>query len=380
MQRRWSGLLLFSVLAGLVGGAYWITRSPAPAAPTSTAVATALGGDDTTGYARAWQPRPLQFPADHGPHPDFRNEWWYFTGNLTAADGRALGYQLTLFRIALTPQPVAADSAWRARELYMGHFALSDVAGGQHVSFERFSRAALDLAGAQAEPFRVWLEDWSARSVSDGALFPLRLRAVEDNTAIDLTLTTDKPLVLQGNQGLSQKSAEAGNASYYYSYTRLPTVGTVTVGGQRFTVTGSSWLDREWSTSALGAEQSGWDWFALQLADGRDLMYYRLRRTDGSVDPHSQGVLVAADGSVTRLTAEAVSVQPQAFWTSPHTGDRYPLRWQLQIPAHNLALTVTARLPDQEMQTSVRYWEGAVSVSGTVAGVGYLEMTRYELP
>ncbi|HXH03821.1 MAG TPA: carotenoid 1,2-hydratase, partial [Candidatus Competibacteraceae bacterium] len=216
---------------------------------------------------------------------------------------------------------------------------------------------------------------------ADG-LFPLRLRAAEGDIVLDLTLEAGKPLVLQGELGLSRKSAEPGNASYYYSYTRLPTRGVVTVGDQRFPVSGASWLDREWSTSALGPEQEGWDWFALQLDDGRELMFYRLRRKNGTVDPHSSGVLVEADGRYRPLAAEAVAVRPLAYWTSPESGDRYPVRWRLALPAEDLELIVAARLPDQEMRLTVRYWEGAVSVEGrqrerALRGQGYLEMTRY---
>ena len=185
----------------------------------------------------------------------------------------------------------------------MGHFALTDVADNRHYHFERFSRGALGLAGAQATPFRVWLEDW-ALTGAEADLFPLRLRAREGDIALDLTLDAGKPVVLQGDRGLSQKSAEAGNASYYYSHTRMPTQGTVSIGGRNFTVSGASWLDREWSTSALGPDQSGWDWFALQLDDGRELMFYRLRRKDGGMDSFSTGTLVEADGQTRRLRSE----------------------------------------------------------------------------
>lgn len=347
-------------------------------------VSAALNEDSLQGYARAYQPRPLVFPEDHGAHPDFRTEWWYATGNLAAEDGRRFGYQLTLFRIALSPNAVSGASAWHSRQLYMGHFALTDVAGGQHHAFERFSRAAVGLAGTRARPWKVWLEDWSFTGTDEGG-FPLRVRAREQDISLDLTLEPLKPLVLQGDRGLSRKSDEPGNASFYYSYTRLNTRGTLEIEGRNQAVQGQSWLDREWSTSALGDEQSGWDWFALQLDDGRDLMFYRLRRRDGSPDPHSNGVLVAADGSVRHLGSQDVRLDSLGSWTSPETGDRYPARWRLRVPRADLDLTVTPRVADQEMRLSVRYWEGAVAVAGQaagqpVAGQGYLEMTRYEAP
>lgn len=375
----WSSGLLVVGLAILLTG--YCNRPPLKP-PGNITVGSALGGSDNAGYQRAYEPRPLQFPADHGPHPDFRNEWWYVTGNLADAAGQQLGYQLTLFRIALSPVPPAADSAWRTHQVYMGHFALTDVAGNRHYGFERFSRGAMGLAGAQATPFRVWLEDWALTGVESDA-FPLRVYAQEGDIAIDLTLNATRPVVVQGDRGLSQKSAEPGNASYYYSYTRLPTQGVVRVGKQRFTVSGASWLDREWSTSALGPDQSGWDWFALQLDDGRDLMFYRLRRKDGGMDPFSRGVLVAAGGQARLLRWDEVDLQPLGEWTSSKNGDRYPAGWRLRVPAEKLDLTIAPKVADQEMRLTVRYWEGAVAVTGHTGdkpthGQGYLEMTRYE--
>lgn len=379
---QWAGSLLALMLL-IALTRYWLW--PDRVAPVaSVAVSSALSGTDNAGYQRAYEPRPFHFPADHGPHPEFRNEWWYFTGNLADPSGRQFGYQLTIFRIALGPTPPVSDSAWRTQQIYMGHFALTDVAEQQHFHFERFSRGAMGLAGAQATPFRVWLEDWTLEGM-ESAAFPLRLRARQEKIALDLTLTAAKPVVLQGDRGLSQKSAEPGNASYYYSYTRLPTQGVIQIGAQSFTATGTSWLDREWSTSALGPEQSGWDWFALQLDDGRDLMVYRLRRKDGGVDPFSKGTLVAADGQARSLSWDQVDLQPLGEWHSPATDDRYPARWRLRLPAENLDLIVTPKLADQEMRLTVNYWEGAVTVSGQsgdqkVSGQGYLEMTRYESP
>ena len=386
MNRRfWRiGLAILSAMLVLAAIGYYLW--PRAHLESSTidgvSVGSALGGDDGTGYQRAYQPRPFIFPTDHGPHLKFRNEWWYVTGNLTDASGREFGYQLTLFRIALAPIAPIVDSAWRTNQVYMGHFALTDVAGKQHHGFERFSRGAVGLAGAQAASLRIWLEDWELASIGPEP-FPLRVRAHQDDIAVDLLLDTAKPLVLQGEQGLSQKSAEPGNASYYYSLTRLPTRGTISLNGQIFTVSGASWLDREWSTSALGPEQSGWDWFALQLDDGRDVMFYRLRRKDGGVDPFSKGMLVAADGSARVLRWNEVDLQPLGAWTSPRTGDRYPAGWRLRVPTEQMDLTVTPKIADQEMRLTVRYWEGAVAVGGhagdqAVAGQGYLEMTRYE--
>lgn len=377
MSRRTIVALSLLILLAVV---IYLQRSTSESPPATTSVAAAMGGGNYEGYQRAYEPRAFSFPADHGPHPDYRVEWWYVTGNLATIDNRHFGYQLTLFRIALSPKQPLRDSAWRTNQMYMGHFALTDVADMQHYHFERFSRAAVDLAGAQSGPFRVWLENWSLAGGSD-SLFPLRVQAQQDGIAIDLLLNTAKPVVLQGEAGLSRKSAEPGNASYYYSYTRLPTRGTVQINGASLEVTGASWLDREWSTSALGPEQSGWDWFALQLDDGRDLMFYRLRRKDGGVDSHSGGVMVAADGAVARLAWDDVVLESQGAWQSPETGDRYPAGWSLQVPSEALALKVIPRVLDQEMRLTVRYWEGAVAVEGkagarSIGGRGYLEMTR----
>jgi predicted secreted hydrolase len=378
MSRR--SILGFCLVVALALATYLLRPGSEPPS-TATSVASAMGGGSQEGYRRAYEPRPFVFPADHGPHPEYRVEWWYVTGNLADAGNRHFGYQLTLFRIAMSPERPIEDSAWRTNQIYMAHFAVTDVANERHYNFERFSRAAVGLAGAQTGPVKVWLENWSLTGGSNG-LFPLRVEARNDDIAIDLALETTKPVVLQGEAGLSRKSAEPGNASYYYSYTRLATRGTVRINGTDFDVTGTSWLDREWSTSALGPEQTGWDWFALQLDDGRDLMFYRLRSKDGGVDPHSSGVLVATDGAVKRLSRDDVVLETQGTWQSPETGDQYPAAWSLRVPSEVLALRVIPRVLDQEMDFTVRYWEGAVTVQGEagekpITGKGYLEMTRY---
>jgi predicted secreted hydrolase len=331
-----------------------------------------------TGFARVLAPRPFEFPRDHGPHPGYRTEWWYVTGNVHDADGRPFGFQVTFFRIALVAAPPARASAWGASDVYMAHLAVSDLATGRFLASERFSRAAQGLAGAGGEPVRVWLEDW----LLEADMPVMRLRAGMGATGLDLRLRSLKPPVLQGDRGLSQKGPEVGNASYYYSLTRMRTAGTITVDGRTFTVEGSSWMDREWGTSALAPDQVGWDWFALQLDDGRDVMLYRLRRRDGSLDPFSSGTLVAHDGTTRRLHAADATVDVLATWRSPRDGHLYPARWRLTVPSDGLDLTVTPRMADQELVLGVRYWEGAVGVRGTaagrpLAGVGYVELTGY---
>jgi predicted secreted hydrolase len=341
-------------------------------------VTDALGRGSTAGFARALEPRPFVFPDDHGAHPAFRSEWWYFTGNVLTDTGRAFGYHLTFFRTALEPgvEP-SSSSAWRTSQVWMAHFAVADVAGGQVYAHERFSRGALGLAGVVASPFRVHVEDWNAAAVAADELLPLRIVAADGQIGIDLTLQPGKPLVLQGDAGLSRKSAVAGNASYYYSFTRLPVSGRITVDGAEHAVRGLGWIDREWSTSALADDQTGWDWFSVQLDDGRELMWYRLRRRDGTVDPASAGTLIDERGSVTRLSPEQVRLEPMEEWTSPRSGASYPVAWRLEVPGADLDLRIVARLRDQELDLSVRYWEGAIDVGGSASGSGYLEMTGY---
>jgi len=344
---------------------------------------TAMAGD-TTGYARANTVKDLIFPADFGPHPSYKTEWWYFTGNLDDETGRQFGYELTIFRSALAP-PSQEDSlgltGWNADQLYMGHFSLADVAsqGRTFHAFERFSRGAMDLAGATSGPFRVWLEDWSMESSSED-LFPLRLKAGQDGVAIDLTLSSLKPIVLQGDRGFDRKGAGDGDASYYYSFTRLQTEGTIRIGEEDFAVKGSSWKDHEWSTSALDENQEGWDWFALQLSDNREIMFYVLREKDGSSGAFTNGMLVQSDGTYSPLSREDVVLEVINSWKSPHSGATYPSGWNFSIPSHDIDLTVTPLLDDQELNATVRYWEGAVSIEDAngPAGRGYVELTGYK--
>ena len=353
-----------------------------PAAPPTgqSSAAQSVGGIATAGFARATVPREFVFPQDHGPHPEYAIEWWYYTGNLDTAQGRHFGYQLTFFRIGLTPTPTVRASDFATSNIYMAHFALTDVANQKFYAFERFSRGAAELAGAQSEPFRVWLEDWDAAGVSaDGT--PMRLQAAQDDVALDLTLDAGKPVVLQGDHGLSQKSDQPGNASYYYSLTRMPTRGTIRTGAATSEVSGLSWMDREWSTSALGPNAVGWDWLAVQLSDGRELAYARLRNASGTTI-YSDGTLVDQAGVTTRLAPAEVVLEATGEWTSPRSGGRYPSGWRLRVLSQAIDLTLTPYLVDQELPLTTVYWEGAVKIAGTAAdapisGNGYVELTGY---
>ncbi|NLE76459.1 MAG: carotenoid 1,2-hydratase [Chloroflexi bacterium] len=365
------------VLAAAVALAFWWAQQQVPPAVQARLGATV--GADISGFARVEGPWPLAFPADHGPHPQYQTEWWYYTGNLEGPAGEAFGFQLTFFRRGLTPGETQRPSAWGGNQVYFAHFALTDGAAGSFTAAERFSRGAAGLAGAQATPFRVWLDGWSVEAVKGDVV---RLRAAHGDRALDLTLTPQKPPAAHGGNGFSPKSAAPGNASVYYSLSRLAAAGQLTVGGRTLTVNGAAWMDHEWSTSALGTGQVGWDWYSLQLDDGWEVMFFQIRLEDGRVEPVSSGSLVAPDGTVQPLRREELRLEVQRMWQSPHSRARYPAVWLLEAPAHGLRLTVEPLLADQELNLSFVYWEGAVQVSGShsgqaVKGRGYVELTGY---
>jgi predicted secreted hydrolase len=340
-----------------------------------------LSSDGDAGFEKAIEPRAFRFPEDHGPHPGFRNEWWYITGNLDGEDGRRFGFELTIFRFALTPSLPAAESNWRSNQVYIAHFAVTDAGRERFYTAERYSRGALGLAGASADPFRVWIDDWEIAALAEGQPERWRMRAADPAFALEIALTATKAPALNGVDGLSQKSAEPGNASYYYSITRWHTEGSLRIGEDEFRVSGLSWLDREWSSSALAADQLGWDWFALQLSDGSELMFYNLRKLDGSQDEHSAGTWINADGTSLHLDRDEVKLIVTDTWKSPE-GGVYPSAWTLELPDQGLSLEIRPVMADQELFTTVRYWEGAVDVQGDrhgspVAGRGYVELTGY---
>jgi len=343
-------------------------------APESNNITRSLSGNDISGFKRVQIPREFKFPQDLGPHPEYQTEWWYYTGNLSSKDGRDFGYQLTFFRRALSPFEINRESNWSTNQIYFAHFALSDIESGKFYSSERWSRGALGLAGAESDPYRVWIDNWSIEGEGDN----FKLKANDGPVSIELTMESMKPAVLQGDKGLSQKSGEPGNASYYFSQTRIDTSGSILIGGSEFKVSGLSWLDREWSTSALGENQEGWDWFSIQLDDGREIMLYQLRLKDGGVDNYSSGSFIEKDGAVRQLKADDFKIQVLDTWKSSKTGIEYPSKWQISIPKHDIELNVVPLLRNQELQVSFIYWEGAVKVSGDgISGKGYVELTGY---
>lgn len=374
-----------------MAGLFYISDRDENAEEPTVSVAEAMGGGSSEGYLRATAPREFEFPQDHGPHPGFKTEWWYYTGNVFTEDGRQFGYQFTIFRSQLSPPAVSTDSSnlrsnWSTDQLYLGHFAVSDVASQNHVFEERYSRGAVGLAGAQADPFRIWLEDWEVGRIStdeqDDRNFPVKLRAMSKEADLDLELKPVKPLVLQGEEGYDAKGPEPGNASYYLSFTRMETSGTITVDGRPYEVNGYSWMDHEWSTSALGKDQEGWDWFSIQLSNGTELMYYQLRNTDGSLSTFTTGSFIDREGDKIHLNPGEVELEVLDVWESPNSKGIYPSAWRLRIPAQDLNLNLRTLIPDQEMDVSVRYYEGTLAVSGEmkgekVSGQGYIEMTGY---
>jgi predicted secreted hydrolase len=369
--------------AAAAGLAAALAAAAAQAAPPAPVLP---GTDVHAGFAQADAPRTFRFPRDHGPHPEFRQEWWYVTGNLDAAGGARFGFELTFFRFALAPQtaaaaaPASAGSAWRTREIWMAHFAVTDVAAQRFRFAQKLSRRALGLAGGRPAPPAVWIDDWSL-GYAPGESGTWTLRAAQPGYAIELTLQPQTTPVLNGDEGLSRKAPEPGAASYYYSVPRLAVRGRLLRDDEALAVDGHAWLDREWGSGGLGARQSGWDWFALQLQDGSELMFYALRDKDGARDPYSAGTWVGADGSVQRLASQEVALEVLEHWSNA-AGDRYPARWRLRIPRLALDLTVRPVLADQELKSAPRYWEGAVDVGGaaqgrSLGGRGYVELVGY---
>ena len=401
MKRLWWVIgIIGIVIAGVVVGRPLWAREAAPPAASLESLPVAGSGD---GFARATEPNAIQFPRDLGPHDDYQTEWWYYTGNLKTVDGRPFGFQFTIFRRALAPQEeLSADwadsadseeplksaesaqsadqtSSWRTEQVYLAHFTISDIAADAFYPAERFSRGAAGLAGATADPYRVWLEEWSVEEIAPGQV---RLRAQTDDVALDLMLTETRPPVLHGDSGLSQKGPEPGNASYYYSLIGQRAAGAVTVGGQRFDVTGQAWKDHEWSTSALSDGAVGWDWISLQMDDGGALMLFEIRRADGTREPLSAGTYIAPDGTLTHLAAGDWTLDVTDTWTSPTSGGEYPAGWRIAVPAVGLELTGRPQMANQELNVSTVYWEGAVAFEGTrdgapVSAEGYIELTGY---
>jgi predicted secreted hydrolase len=384
MGNRTRTILIGIIAAGLLAaGATYLTRPnrlPAVYGPE--------------GYRAVTGPCGLAFPEDHGPHPDFKTEWWYYTGNLAAENGRRFGYQLTFFRSRIIPPEQEAAwpkpaSAWRTAQIYLAHAAVSDLDGGKYLHDEQMARGALGMAGAGLEGnvARVRLRGWSADLEPDRH----RIGADAGGFALNFDLLPIKPPVAHGNGGYSRKGKAPESASCYFSLTRLDTRGTLRVGPDSFSVTGLSWMDHEFSSAPLEPNLAGWDWFSLQLDDGAELMAYFLRAEDGGFSPASSATFVDASGNPVHIPGADLNLRVLNTWKSSRTGAVYPAGWRLSVAPLSLHLTVSSNLADQEMRTPgttrVTYWEGSVSVSGqrgagaaakAVTGAGYVELTGYE--
>jgi predicted secreted hydrolase len=353
-----------------------------PAPPPGCAAASAPPRDGD-GFALAVAPFAYVFPRDHASHPDYRTEWWYYTGHL-ASGARRFGYELTFFRVGLPRLRAGSTSAWAVQDLVFVHAALTDESRGTFRSADDARRPALGLAGADSTRYDVWLEDAYARLAPDGRTH--ELHGGGPGFAFTLSLSQDRPPAIHGEGGVSRKASGEGNASHYYSLTRLATRGGLRVGGDTLAVTGESWMDHEFGSARMADTHAGWDWFSVQLDDGRELMLYRLRRKDGGVEPLSSGTLVERDGRTRHLPLDAFRIDATDSWTSPRTHARYPAAWRVSVPSAGLALVLAPTVRDQELVAGhmggVVYWEGSVRVSGTasgrtVAGQGYVELTGY---
>ncbi len=366
--------------AGLLA-AVLVVMAAHGAVPDQALDALRAGAPGQEGFSIAAAPHSFEFPRDEGPHPDFRQEWWYLTGNLTSTEGERFGFELTIFRVALAPpepHPATAPdpSHWRTRQVYVGHFAVTDVARHTFRFAQRYERDALGLSGAVADPFRVWIDDWQI-----GGSPRWTVHAQQKDYELQLEVESLAAPILNGDHGLSVKASDPGAASYYYSIPRVNVRGRLVRDRVPIDVTGVAWLDREWGSGSLGANEAGWDWFALQLDDGSALMYYALRDKDGGRDSHSAGTWVNPNGQTRALSDKDVEITVGDHWDSPR-GGRYPSRWHVSVPSLALEADVRPVLANQELGTSPRYWEGAVDVTGgragaKVRGQGYVELVGY---
>ena len=326
-----------------------------------------------------------EFPRDHFNHPDFQTEWWYYTGNLKSADGRRFGFELTFFRQAVSRDPAKA-AAWEVRDLYAAHLALSDLDGRKFYHVERTNRSGPGMAAVSESLGRVWNGNWQIQWHREDQ----ELTAIDEHFQLHLTLHSEKPPVIHGENGASQKAEGPGRASRYVSLTRLATTGAIELGSQEFEVHGWSWMDHEFFTHQLETEQIGWDWLSLQLEDHTELMLFHIRRRDGSIDPYSAGTYVDANGKTTHLRSNDFDLLPLGDkWRSPLSGAEYPIFWKIAIPRLGIELEAKTPLESQELTGKAglapNYWEGAIVLSGrrgqqSLSGLGYLEMTGYDRP
>jgi predicted secreted hydrolase len=359
-SRRWFSAIVAAILTAL-----------APAAPP-------LGAQSA--FRLAQPGYEFVFPRDHGSHPEYRTEWWYFTGHLRTTEGKRFGFEVTFFRVGIEPPGTPSATKWDLQHVMPAHFAITDIDAKNFRYYEKLNRASPFTAGAAVGKLDVFNEGWRLTMNADGSW---KLVAAEGKDAIDLTLRSEKPPAINGQNGISVKAAGEGYASHYYSMTRLAVDGTL--NGER--VSGQAWMDHEFGSSALRENQQGWDWFSIQLDDDSELMLYVIRRTDGTPDVTSSGSLITNTGEVIHLRNDAFRITPTARWKSPKSGATYPMGWRVEVAPFGIALRIEPVMREQELVTTgstrVTYWEGAVDVSGSfrnspVRGVGYVEMTGYD--
>ncbi|MBX3043453.1 MAG: carotenoid 1,2-hydratase [Candidatus Kapabacteria bacterium] len=374
-------IILFVTLFGI--SIYFIFDVPKSEDSKYFSVTSAMSAEGDTLFKKAILPVDFQFPRDHAAHNDYKLEWWYFTGNLQDEKGNRFGYQFTIFRNALSPEVGEINSNLSSNQLYFAHFALTDVGSNKHYYFEKFSRGIEGLAGTDTLPLKIFIENWTINgdypnNNYDKPIF--RINAVEGDIALNLYLEPVKNMVLHGDRGLSAKSYEPGNASYYYSFTRIKSSGNIEIEDKNYSVTGSSWMDREWSTSALSAGQTGWDWFSVQLDNNIELMFFRLRDSSGATN-FAKGTLVLPDGTYKNL--KEGDFQLKILNTQKlESGTEYPTKWRIILPEYSLEIISEVQILEQEMKLSVKYYEGSIRISGRfeenpIAGYGYVELTGY---
>lgn len=324
----------------------------------------------------------FSFPRDHVSHDEFKTEWWYYTGHLESKDQKHYGYELTFFRTGVDELPVKQRSPWDVKDIFLAHFAITDENNKTFHYFEKLNRSGLNSAGARLDHYYVFNENWSIEQLGNQFV----LKADTSDLGLHLLLTSVKPPVVHGKDGVSQKASCKGCASHYYSMTRLKSEGYVYLKGQSVPVSGTSWMDHEFGSNQLTSEQVGWDWYSVQLNDNTELMLYVIKKTDGSIDSNSSGTIVYADGSSKHISQSEFSITTKRQWKSPHTGGMYPMDWTINVPSQKISLNLVPVLDDQELSTAkstgVSYWEGATTVNGqvngkSVKGQAYVEMTGY---
>lgn len=344
-------------------------------------------------FKRALPGRVFSFPQDHFSHPEFKTEWWYYSGHLHSPDKKSYAYQLTFFRTGLTREPKLQKSKWAIQNLYFAHFAITDESKGKFQYLEKIHRGALGEAGATPyrsgeKTFRIWIEDWSIEEKGPGMQNHI-LMAGDKTFGVELSLMPEKNPVVHGQKGVSQKAEGEGYASHYYSISRLKTEGKIFLQNKAIPVQGISWMDHEFGSSQLQKYQVGWDWFSIQLDNRVELMFYQIRHRDGKIDPYSSGTLISSDGAYQHLPKKDFQIEILDHWKSSKTRAAYPSRWRVTVPRYRVELQLSPTVKDQELitkeSTRVIYWEGSVKVDGKyrgspVKGAGYVELTGYAEP